>query len=63
MKLIEGMSIECIWSAGFLKTTHEAKFKAKLSWATNKVPNGLIEENQNESKELGIGQQTKYQMD
>ena len=49
------MSIECIWSAGFLKTTHEAKFKAKLSWATNKVPNGLIEETQNESKNIARG--------
>ena len=46
------MSIECIRSGSFLKTTGEAKFKAKLSWATNKVPNGLIEEKQNESKEI-----------
>ena len=63
LKLFEGMSIECIWSGSFLKTTHKAKSKAKLSWATNKVPNGLIEEKQNESKELSIGQLTKYQMD
>ena len=47
------MSIECIQSGSFLKTTGEAKFKAKLSRATNKVPNGLIEEKQNESKEIG----------